>query len=156
MVPSVAEPDSPRKRSPQQRRITELAKFGTIGAIAFAVDLGLFNVLRFWWSDSPIGHKPITCRVVSVTVATTVSYLGNRWWTWRRHASRSIGREYAAFFAVNAVALLLGAAFLAVSNYLLGLHSLVADNTANVLSVIAGTAFRFWAYRKFVFAGVSG
>ncbi|MBU6213162.1 MAG: GtrA family protein [Actinomycetales bacterium] len=148
-----AQADSPRGRRGDRPRFAELAKFGAIGAFAFAVDLGVFNLLRFWWDGSPIDHKPITCRVVSVTLATSISYIGNRWWTWRHLASSSVGREYITFFAVNAVALLLGAAFLGFSNYVLDLHSALADNTANILSVVAGTAFRFWAYRRFVFAG---
>jgi putative flippase GtrA len=126
-------------------------KFGVIGVIAFGVDLGIFNWLRFVWDDSPIAHKPLTCRAISVTIATTTSYLGNRWWTWRHLASTSVAREYTAFFAVNAVALVLGMVFLAVSNYMLDLHTPLADNTANILSVVAGTVLRFWAYRRFVF-----
>jgi putative flippase GtrA len=41
---------------------------------------------------------------------------------------------------------------LAISHYLLGLTSPLADNiSANVVGLILGTAFRFWAYRTFVF-----
>lgn len=136
----------------RRSRFAELAKFGVIGIIAFTADLGVFNWLRFVWDDSPIAHKPLTCRAISVTLATTMSYLGNRWWTWRHLASTSVAREYTTFFAVNAVALLIGIVFLAFSNYVLNLHTPLADNTANILSVVAGTAFRFWAYRRYVFS----
>ena len=155
---SPAQPDGPKKR-PSARglrsRAAELAKFGIIGVFAFGVDLGVFNWLRFVWNDSPIAHKPLTCRVISVTLATTTSYFGNRWWTWRHVASTSVAREYTAFFAVNAAALLLGVVFLAFSNYVLDLHTVLADNTANILSVVAGTAFRFWAYQRYVFGRTS-
>ncbi|NBO46614.1 MAG: GtrA family protein, partial [Actinobacteria bacterium] len=43
----------------------------------------------------------------------------------------------------------------AFSNYVLDLHTPLADNTANVLSVAVGTAFRFWAYRRYVFSAVT-
>lgn len=151
-----ATPGAARTRPTDSRRglrarVAELAKFGVIGIIAFAADLGVFNWLRFVWDDSPIAHKPLTCRAISVTLATTMSYLGNRWWTWRHLATTSVAREYTTFFAVNAVALLIGIVFLAFSNYVLNLHTPLADNTANILSVVVGTAFRFWAYRRYVF-----
>jgi len=165
-VAAMSSPDAqatPRKARPHavanprglRSRVAELAKFGVIGIIAFAADLGVFNWLRFVWDDSPIAHKPLTCRAISVTIATTMSYLGNRGWTWRHVATTSVAREYTTFFAVNAVALLIGIVFLAFSNYVLNLHTPLADNTANVLSVAVGTAFRFWAYRRYVFSAVT-
>jgi hypothetical protein len=45
-------------------------------------------------------------------------------------------------------------ACLAVSHYLLDLRSPLADNiSANGVGLVLGTLFRFWAYRRFVFAG---
>ena len=41
---------------------------------------------------------------------------------------------------------------LSVSHYVLDLTSPLADNiAANVVGLAVGTAFRFWAYRRFVF-----
>jgi len=46
-----------------------------------------------------------------------------------------------------------GVLSLAVSHYLLGLQSPLADNiSANVVGLAAGTTFRFWAYRRYVFS----
>ena len=36
---------------------------------------------------------------------------------------------------------------------MLDLHSQLADNVTNIVGIGIGTLFRFWAYRKFVFAG---
>jgi putative flippase GtrA len=42
---------------------------------------------------------------------------------------------------------------LVISHDLLGLTSRLADNiSANVVGMALGTAFRFWSYRRFVFA----
>lgn len=136
--------------------LAEVGKFGTVGVTAFFIDLGLFNLLRFLWEDSPLADKPLTSRAVSATAATTFAYFGNRWWTWRHLAGSSVGREYAAFFLINGAALLLGFLCLGFSNYVLGLHSPLADNTANIVSIVGGTGFRFWAYRRFVFTDKSG
>src|SRR5690606_15411130 len=61
------------------------------------------------------------------------------------------------FFTVSAGGMLIGLACLWVSHYLLGFHSLLADNIAgNVVGLALGTAFRFWGYRVWVFREVTG
>ena len=146
----------PRSLTARMRTLAaELSKFGTVGIAAFAIDMGLFNLLRFLWQDSPLADKPLTSRAISAVVATTFAYFGNRLWTWRHAASASIGREYTAFFLINGAALVLGFACLGFSNYVLGLHSPLADNTANVISIVGGTGLRFWAYRRYVFTGAT-
>ena len=70
----------------------ELLKFSVVGGIAFVVDVALFNALRFEgdiWSG-PLSHKPITAKVISVSVATVVTYVGNRRWTWADRARRGV------------------------------------------------------------------
>ena len=57
------------------------------------------------------------------------------------------------FFGVNVVALGISAVTLTISHYGLGFTSILADNVATIIGIGLGTLFRFWAYRKFVFAG---
>jgi len=46
---------------------------------------------------------------------------------------------------------------LAVSHYVLGFKSGLADNiAANVVGLAVGTTFRFWAYRQLVFTNIEG
>jgi putative flippase GtrA len=129
--------------------LRELVKFGVVGAVAFVVDVGLFNVfLRET-------DKPLTSKTLSTVVATTVAYAGNRWWTFRRRARSGVGREYALFFLLNGVGLAIALACLATSHYLLGFTSRLSDNiAANVVGLVLGTTFRFWSYRRFVFPAV--
>jgi putative flippase GtrA len=127
---------------------SELAKFGTVGAIAFIIDVGLFNVLR----AGVLSDSPLTAKTISVIAATAFAYVANRNWTYRDRARTGYGRETALFFATNAVALLISWACLAVTHYLLGLDSQLADNiSGNVIAVGLGTLFRFWVYRTWVF-----
>jgi putative flippase GtrA len=50
------------------------------------------------------------------------------------------------------IGLLISLTCLWVSHYVLGFTSVLADNVAaNVVGLAAGTAFRFWAYKRFVF-----
>ncbi len=132
--------------------VHEVAKFGIVGLGALVVDVGLFNLLRFAGGQGPMYDKPLTAKVVSVSVATTVAYFGNRYWTFRERGRTSFGREYALFFVLNAVGLGISVGCLWFSHYALGFTSGIADNiSANVIGLGLGTLFRFWSYRRWVF-----
>jgi putative flippase GtrA len=126
--------------------VRELMKFGIVGVVAFAVDLGLFNLLLH------STDKPLTSKTISTVVATTVAYVGNRHWTFRRRARSGVRREYLLFFLFNGIGLVIALTCLATSHYLLGFTSRLADNiAANAVGLVLGTTFRFWSYRRFVF-----
>ncbi len=132
----------------------ELAKFGAVGSVGYVVDVAVFNLLRYdggGW-PGPLHEHPVVAKALSVCVATIVTYLGHRHWTWRHGARRGLTREYALFFVLNGVGMLIAVGCLFVSHHLLGLTSVLADNvSANVVGLALGTAFRFWSYRRFVF-----
>ena len=135
--------------------VREIAKFGVVGLVAFVVDIGLFNVLRFAGGEGPFYDKPLTAKAISVAVATTVAYFGNRYWTFRHRGRTHFTREYVLFFVLNGVAMLIALACLWFSHYALGLTSALADNiSANVVGLALGTLFRFWSYRRWVFPEV--
>lgn len=128
--------------------IHELAKFGVVGAVAFVVDIGVFNLLR----HGAMEDRPLTAKVISTVLATTVAFAGNRQWTFRHRERSSVRREYALFFGLNGVALAIALGCLGISHYLLNFTSPLADNiSANVVGMALGTMFRFWSYRRFVF-----
>ena len=133
----------------------ELAKFGIVGLAALVIDIGLFNVLRFAGGEGPMFDRPISSKIISVAVATTFAYFGNRYWTFRQRGRSNMGREYLMFFGLNAVALLIAISCLWLSLYVMGWDSALADNiSANVVGLGLGTTFRFWSYRKFVFPAI--
>jgi len=130
--------------------VHEVAKFGLVGLAALVVDVGLFNLLCY--GTGPLHGKVLTAKIVSVCVATTVAYFGNRYWTFRHRGRTSFGREYLLFFVLNAVGLAISVGCLWFSHYALGLTSALADNiSANVIGLGLGTLFRFWSYRRWVF-----
>lgn len=134
----------------------EVARFLTVGGLGYVVDVTLFNLLRF---EAGLGDgqgvlydKPLTAKVISVVVATIVTYAGNRTWTWRHRERTGLVREYALFFVLNGIAMAISVVTLAISHYVLGFTSPLADNiSANVVGLALGTAFRFFAYRRWVF-----
>ncbi|MEU4603151.1 GtrA family protein [Kribbella sp. NPDC023972] len=139
--------------------VHEVAKFGLVGLLGMVVDLPIYNWLVFnnplvfgTPGDGMLHHKPLTAKVISVTLATIATYLGNRHWTWRHRERSGLHREYVLFFVLNGIGLLIAAGCLGLSRYVLDLHSALADNiSANVIGLGLGTLFRFWSYRKFVF-----
>ncbi len=129
----------------------EMIKFGLVGALAFVIDLGLANLL--WHTVLP--DKVTTAKIISGAVATLVAWLGNRQWTFRHRVSRPVHHEVGLFFGVNIVALGISAAVLFISHNILGFTTTLQDNIATILGIGLGTLFRFWAYRRVVFAGES-
>ena len=130
----------------------EIAKFGVVGAFAFVIDVGLFNLLMY---VGPLNDKPLTAKAISVIAATTFAYFCNRFWTFRHRGRTHMGREYLLFFALNGVAMVIALTCLWFSHYALGLDSPLADNiSANVIGVGLGTLFRFWSYRTWVFPAI--
>ncbi|GEN81642.1 GtrA family protein [Actinotalea fermentans] len=136
-----------------RERLAELVRFGFVGGLAFVVDAGLFNLLRFGPGEV-LGHKPLTAKVVSVAVATVVAWLGNRYWTFAARRTENRTREFVAYAVANVIGMAIAVGCLAVSHYVLGLTSALADNiAANVVGLGLGTIFRYLAYRFFVFTG---
>jgi putative flippase GtrA len=134
----------------------EMLKFGAVGAFAFIVDVGLFNILTtdLWFGAGapPLdGHEKLA-KVVSASTATVVAWLGNRYWSFRHRRQSSRSREFVTFVLMNVIAMGIAVACLGVSHDLLGYTSKLADNiSGNVIGIALGTLFRFWAYRTFVF-----
>lgn len=132
-----------------RQRWAELAKFGSVGAFAYLVDLGVFNLLRVGLNAAPLWSK-----VGSVAVATVAAWLGNRYWTFSKQRNSARGKELALYAAINVIGLGLGLLPLWVSHYLLGFTSVLADNiSANVIGLGLGTLFRYFGYSRWVFTG---
>ena len=123
----------------------EAAKFGLVGAFNALLDFAVLNLLVFGF-----GVATLRSKVASTAVATLSAYLLNRHWTFRHRDRQGVARESTLFFALNGVGLGISLTILAVVRYGLGWDSPLAINAANVLALGAGTVFRFWSYRKFV------
>ncbi len=125
----------------------ELAKFGVVGFLSLTVDVTVFNVVLH------VTDKPLTAKVVSTVIAATNAFVLNRHWSFRHRQRTNVRREYSLFFVLNAVGLSIALLCLAVSHYVLGFESALADNiAANGVGLVLGTTFRFWSYRRFVWA----
>lgn len=125
--------------------IHEGAKFLIVGLIGIGVTNLVFIPLH-----GPLGLGPLTSVTIATVVATGVTFLGNRFWSFRHRAGAGTAREGATFFILNGVGLLIQYAVLGFSNYALGLTTKVENVIAVNLGIALGTLFRFWSYRKWV------
>jgi dolichol-phosphate mannosyltransferase len=134
-------------------RFAELFMFLAVGGVGYVVDVLAFNVFR---SVEPFrALDPAYARTLAVVLAILVNYVGNRAWTWRDAASEDRRRELTLFFVLSLVGFGFSLVTLVVSHDVLGYTSRLADNiSANVVGLALGAAFRFWAYRRFVFRAV--
>ncbi len=130
--------------------VSELAKFGTVGAVSFVVDVAVFNAIL------TATDKPLTAKIIATFISATNAFVLNRAWSFKDRERTTVRREYGLFVVLNAVGLGIALLCLAVSHYVLGFESRLADNvSANGVGLVLGTAFRFWSYRKFVWAAPS-
>jgi putative flippase GtrA len=95
-----------------------------------------------------------------VLVATIVSYVLNREWSFRTRGGRERHHEAALFFVISGIGVAVYTAPLAISRYVFELQvpyvSTLVQETADfvsgqIIGVLAGMAFRWWAFRRFVF-----
>lgn len=126
--------------------VRELAKFGSVGAMAFVITFAGGNILH-----GGLGVGPLTSNAIATTAATTFSYLANRYWTFRHRDRTGLGREYVLFFALNAIGLAITQLFIGFTYYVLLQEGTLAYNAALIVGTAFATLFRFWSYKKWVF-----
>lgn len=131
--------------------VSQAIRFSVVGAAALVIDVGGFNALRNLGSG-PLHYHPISAKVISSIAGATASWLGNRHWTFRQTRRAKVRHELFVFALVSVIAIVISTACLAVSHYLLGFHTQLADNASgNGIGLILATLFRFWAYKHHVF-----
>lgn len=128
----------------------ELAKFGVVGGLAFIIDSGVF----IWLIRGPMDDSQLKAKVVAGVVATLFSWVANRYWTFRHRRTGAKARELMMFLFMNAIGLGIQTGCVGISKYLLGLDSVTEVFIAgNVIGLVLATAFRFVAYKLWVFTG---
>jgi putative flippase GtrA len=146
----------PRPIRPFAERHHELIKFAIVGGTTFVIDSAIFFTLKL----TILEPKPVTAKIIAGIVAVIASYILNREWSFRHRGGRERHHEALLFFGVSGVGVLLSMAPLWVSSYVLELRvpmvSLTMENVADFVSAyvignLLQMAFRFWAFRRWVF-----
>ena len=133
--------------------VREFIQFGMVGATAYVVDAGLFNLLQHGPLGFLAGH-PNTAQFLAAATATLYSWIANRLWTYRGRTQANATREAILFFFANACGIGISQFCLLFTHHILGFTSALADNIAvYVVGFALGTAFRFFFYHYVVFTG---
>jgi putative flippase GtrA len=131
----------------------KLVKFLLVGGTCFLLTM----VVNYGLKLTVLESKPVVALTIATAIATVVSYILNRQWSFRTNGKH---REAILFFVVSALAVLVNDAPLAVSRYVLDLRepdvSSFTQEVADFLSgMIIGTllamVFRYWAMKRWVF-----
>jgi putative flippase GtrA len=119
-----------------------------IGLLGTIVTFGVANVLPHH------GASDYLAITIATIVATIVTYVGNRYWTFSHRQGQGNTRDTVVFFILNGVGLLIYYACLGIRD-LAGLDGKLWYNVALVVGTGLGTLFRFWSYRKWVWVAVA-
>lgn len=139
------------------RHSGELFRFVGVGGTAYLIDAGIFNLCFL-----ALGWPHWVSKIVASVVATTLAFFGNRHWTWRDRigADAAAHRQYLLYFLFNGIGLLIALGCLWANEGLAQVWPQYFDNplavnvSANVIGVGIASAFRFYAYRTWVFRRV--
>jgi putative flippase GtrA len=134
----------------------ELVKFAFVGGTCFL----LTAVVNYGLKLTVMRAKPVTALTAATIVATVVSYVLNKGWSFRTRGGRSRHLEAALFFLVSALAILINDIPLYLARYAFDLQFPTVSHFTQecsdfVSGMIIGTllamAFRWWALKKWVF-----
>ncbi|GAA3434459.1 putative flippase GtrA [Kutzneria kofuensis] len=134
----------------------EMLRFAVVGGTTFVIT----NVVWYGLKLTVLDTKPITAQAIAIVVATIVSYVLSREWSFQTRGGREGHHEAALFFLVSAIGVGLNLMPTLVSRYVFGLQVPAVSMPVQELSdfffgSIIGTliamVFRWWAFKKWVF-----
>jgi len=134
----------------------EMLKFAVVGGVCFIVT----NIVNYTLKLTVLNRNPVTALIIAVIIATIVSYILNREWSFRTRGGRERQHEAALFFLISGIGVGLNALPLYVSRYFLHLQvphvTLLSQEIADfgfgiILGTLIAMVFRWWAFKKWVF-----
>lgn len=118
----------------------QLAKFGVVGAVGYAINLVVYALL--------LGIGPHQAAAVSFVVAAASNYWWNRHWTFA-DSKGHFGVQGARFFGVSVVAFAVNQLWLLVFLDWLGLGKIVAQAIAILLVIpLNFLGNKLWSFRR--------
>ncbi len=145
--------------APSRRRLRrigrEAATFSVVNVVATVVAIVLFNLAVHGVpsaSPGPLNHLPVPAWLGANLVGMALSFYGSRRWAFKHRRPSGPAGGALHYAGVNVASFLIPMTCLWFSRNVLGWDSVLADNlSSNVVGALLGMAFRFWAFRRFVF-----
>lgn len=131
--------------------VFQLAKFLLTGAFAAVIDLGILYVL-ISISGISAGIIYALFKGISFIVANCFKYFGDKIWAFKKKGTAEPGKEFAKFFLVTFVGLLINiAAASFVVDYIGPQFGFSAELWANIGGIIGGFATVLWNFPGYKF-----
>lgn len=134
----------------------EAVKFSAVNVVATVIALVIFNALVHGIKgvyDGPLHARPLSTYVLANTVGMVVSYVGTRRYAFKHRPPIGPGEGALNYALVNYASFVIPISCLWVNRNVLGWDNALADNiSGNIIGAVLGMVFRFWAFRRFVFA----
>ena len=123
----------------------QFVKVGVIGVLNTIVDFGLFNILR------TVGVGLVLSITIAFAVATFMSYLLNRRWSFQLADGKVSTRETVQFYVINIVAWLVTLGVVGLAQAFFGPLDRIGENVAKFAAVVIILIPKFAGYRDIVF-----
>jgi len=144
-IPAFAGMTQRGKEILQNRTLVQFFKFGLIGVVGFGVDTAFLYL-----GIGALGLSRIAAGFFAFPFAVTVTWIGNRLFTFRDHEHEPLAKQWAKFAAVCLVGIVFNR-----GTYSLMVSTLPFVYATPVLGLLGGTAagmfFNFFASKKLVF-----
>lgn len=136
--------------------LQQLAKVGLVGVVNTIVSFTLFNVLLSVLGgtktvDEGFNWEQFWSIAIAFVIATFVSYVLNRRWTFELDEAGDARRETTHFFAINLVAWAVTQAFVGGADWLWGPLTRLGQNLAYLAAAVVIIVPKFAGYRDIVF-----
>ena len=110
--------------------VKEFMQFGMVGAAAYVIDVGLFNLLQHGPTGVLSGH-PNSAQLLASSTATVFSWIANRYWTYRGRTQKNVAREATLFVLANLGGIAITQFCLLFTHHVLGRHSASSSTTTS-------------------------
>lgn len=126
--------------------VKEVSAFLVVGGVNFGIDLLIYQL-----TYAQLHQGALVSKVVSTGVTSTLAYFLHRHWSFSHRARTGLQREFVLFVLLSVLSLALGLAIIGTVRYGFDRTDVASLQAANIVSILVGAAFRFWAYKRWVF-----
>lgn len=135
--------------------VFQLVKFLMIGALFALFDLLILNGLMIWLGVSEEQKIKYSIFVgVSFIIATTVKYVADKFWVFKKNEKEKMGSEFGAFFIITLISgvIQIGiAALIFAMDPLFSMSPQAWGNIGKIVGITIASAWNFVGYKFLVF-----
>jgi len=143
----------------------EVAKFILVGGLNTLVDWGVLSFLILTFKHSGVDSNKVLFEVFSIAiilytllkaisfiVATTNSYIWNKFWTFKRKTTEKLGREFMQFIIISVIGFLINVVIASsIFKFIPAFGGLNAEQWAIVAAAIASVIALVWNFIGYKF-----